>query len=214
MGFAPRKRQIGPVAAYIRVSSRGQGYATQRAAIEQAVEARGDQVHTWYAEKRSGATLKRRELERLRIDVRAGRVRKLYIFRLDRLTRSGIRDTLQLVEELRGNGCELVTVSDGFDLGGPAAEIILAVMAWASKVERQAINERIAAARDRLEAAGENWGRPRRMTLAQLRRARRLRDEGQTIRQIAVALKMPKESRERALNEGAAEITRCQLLPP
>src|SRR5256885_11211629 len=52
------------------------------------------------------------------------------------------------------------SVADGFDLAGPAAEIILAVVSWAAKLERLAINERIAAARERIEAEGGKWGRP------------------------------------------------------
>lgn len=83
----------------------------------------------------------RAELQRLRTDARAGHLRRLYVFRLDRLTRSGIRDTFELIEELRGYGVDLVSVADGFDLNGPAAEVVLAVMAWAAKMERIAINE-------------------------------------------------------------------------
>src|SRR5436190_2138981 len=134
------------IAAYLRVSSRAQDAASQRSAIERAAAARGDAVSEWYSEKRSGRTLDRAELQRLRADVRAGRVRRLFVFRLDRLARSGIRDTFEVIEELRAAGCELVSVADGFDLTGPAAEIVLAVMARAAKMERLAINERIAAA--------------------------------------------------------------------
>ena len=58
----------------------------------------------------------------LRAGVRVGVVRELYLYRLDRLARSGIRDTFEVVEELRDHGCAIVTVADGFDLAGPAAE--------------------------------------------------------------------------------------------
>ncbi|RKG61857.1 recombinase family protein [Corallococcus sp. AB011P] len=92
-------------------------------------------------------------MERLRADARGGHVRRLYVFKLDRLTRSGIRDTFEVIEELRGAGCQLMSISDGFSLDGPAAEIILAVMAWAAKMERLGINARIAAARERVESA-------------------------------------------------------------
>ena len=57
-----------------------------------------------------------------------------------------------------------MTVADGFDLAGPVAEVVLAVMAWAAKMERLAINERIAAARERLAEEGRPWGRPSRIT--------------------------------------------------
>jgi hypothetical protein len=36
-----------------------------------------------------------------------------------------------------GDGCEIVSVADGFDLTGPAAEIILAVVSWAAKMEQE-----------------------------------------------------------------------------
>ena len=81
-------------------------HATQRAAIERAAAARGDAIHTWYAEKKSAKTMNRPELTRLRADARAGDLKKLFVFRLDRLTRSGIRDTFELVEELRAHGVE------------------------------------------------------------------------------------------------------------
>ena len=202
MGFKRRPvAHQGSVAAYVRVSSRAQSYATQQAAIERAAAARGDIITRWYLEKRTGKDLARPELISLRADACAGRVRRLYLFKLDRLTRSGIRDTLEVVEELRRHGCDVVTIADGFDLGGPAAEIVLAVMAWASKIERQAINERIAAARDRLEAEGRRWGRPARMGVSAVRRAQKLRDQGRTVREIAIAMKIPRSTVHRALSQ-------------
>jgi DNA invertase Pin-like site-specific DNA recombinase len=120
-------------AAYIRVSSHAQDFATQRAAVERAATVREDTIALWDAEKRSAKTTAREELTRLRRHARAGLVPRLYLFRLDRLTRSGIRDTFELVEELRAHGVEIVSIADGFSLSGPASEIVLAVMAWAAK---------------------------------------------------------------------------------
>jgi len=171
----------------------------QKAAIERAAAARGDTVEVWYSEKRSGKFLARPELDRLRADARAGRIERVYLFRLDRLTRSGIRDTFEAVEELRSAGTDIVTVADGFSLNGPAAEVILAVMAWAAKMERLAINERISAARERLEAEGRSWGRPRRFDEAGLAKVKALKAEGRSVRDIAVALKVPKSTVARAL---------------
>lgn len=187
------------VAAYIRVSSRTQSHAMQRSAIEHAAASRGDAVATWHAERLSGKSLARPELERLRAAVRAGAVRALYVYRLDRLARSGIRDTFEVVEELRAHGVRLVTVADGFDLAGPAADVILAVLAWAAQAERLAINERIAGARERLAREGRPWGRPPRLNTVALERARALRREGRSIRGIAVAMKVPKSTVARAL---------------
>jgi len=177
--------------AYVRVSSKAQTHAMQKAALEQAAKARGDTIATWYSDKLTGATMARPGLERLRADARAGKVRRAYVYRLDRLTRSGIRDTLEVIDELRAHGCEVRTVSDGFDLNGPAAEVVLAVLSWAAKMERIAINERIAAARARVEAEGGRWGRPRVMDERQVKRAAALRRKGRSVRAIAAELGIP-----------------------
>jgi DNA invertase Pin-like site-specific DNA recombinase len=185
--------------AYVRVSSRAQDDATQRAAIERAAAVRGDTIATWYAEKRSAKTTDRAELQRLRADARAGHFRRLYLFRVDRLARSGIRDTFEIVEELHGHGVEIVTIADGFSLDGPAADVVLAVMAWAAKAERLATAERISAARERIEAEGGRWGRPSRVDRKTRERAAEMKLAGKTVREIARALKVPRSTIGRAL---------------
>lgn len=143
------------------MSSRSQSVATQRDAIERAAAARGDSVGTWYAETMSGKRLDRPELKRLLNDARGGRVPRLYVYRIDRLCRSGIRDMFRVICELRECGCDLVTIADGFSLNAAGADVVLAVLAWAAEMERTAIGERVSAARQRVEAAGGHWGRPR-----------------------------------------------------
>lgn len=168
----------------------------QRTSIERAAAARGDTITNWFAERKSAKTMAREELRRLLAQVRAGHLRgqRLYLFRLDRLTRTGIADTLTTLEELRAHGVEVVSVADGLDLTGPHAEIIVATMAWAAKMERLAIGERIAAARERIEAEGGRWGRPRRVDASTLRRAQELRTQGRSLRDIAIALKIPRST--------------------
>lgn len=182
------------VAAYVRVSSASQNGAMQREAISRASAARGDDIaqSLWYEEKRSAKTTQRPMLELVRQAIRGGAITKLYVWRLDRLTRSGIRDTLELVEEIRRHGCELVTITDGFDLQGPAAEVVLAVLAWAAQMELLAGNERRAAARERILAEGGTWGRPKRTTDAIEERARAMHLAGRSVRAISMALKIPR----------------------
>jgi DNA invertase Pin-like site-specific DNA recombinase len=187
------------IAAYIRVSSRAQDHATQRDAIERAAKNRGEKVGRWFAEKRSAKTMERPELAELRRVAAAGEVRKLYVFRLDRLARSGIRDTLALVHELKALGVELVTIADGFDVSGPAWEIIAAVMAWAAQMERLATNERISAARERIETEGRRWGRPPRLSEFERNRVVEAHARGLSVRTIARNLKIPRSTVARTL---------------
>lgn len=169
--------------------------------MARAAAARGDRIpkRLWFEEKKSGGTIERPVLQKLREAVRAGVVGRLYVFRIDRLTRSGIRDTLGLVEEFKRGGAELVTVADNFDFTGPGAEIVLAVMAWAAQMERSAIGERIKAARVRVEAAGGRWGRPRAVDPGTLAKARVLKGKGKSVRAIAIALKVSRSTLSDAL---------------
>lgn len=186
-------RQSRTVAAYVRVSTGGQNVASQKLALERAASARGERIGKWFMEKRSGASLARPELARVRELARRGELRRLYVWRLDRLTRSGIRDTLALLEELRGAGCAVVTVADGFELGGPAGDVVVAVIAWAADMERRAIGERIRAAHELAVAKGRRWGRARRLSPLELERARKLAKTHST-RELAVKLKVPRST--------------------
>lgn len=192
------------VAAYVRVSSRSQDVETQRDAISRCAAARSDEVGLWFVEKRSAKVLDRPVLGELREAVRRGDVTTIYVFRLDRFARSGIRDTLGLLEELRGAGCRVVPVADGFSLEGPAAEVVIAVLGWAAQMERLALGERIAAARVRVEASGGAWGRPARAGAELAQRVRAMAAEKIPIRKIAIALKVPKSTVGAILSEKGA----------
>src|SRR5438105_3807080 len=80
-----------------------------------------------------------------------------------------------------------VVIQQQEELDGPAGEIIMCVMAWAAKMERLAINERIASARERVEAEGRSWGRPRSLTDAQVGRVLELQRDGCSLKEIAAA---------------------------
>jgi DNA invertase Pin-like site-specific DNA recombinase len=197
------------IVAYLRVSSKAQDSASQRDAITRAALASGDVVAEWYSEKQSGKSLDRPELTRLRADARQGRIAKVYLFRLDRLTRSGVADTFRVVDELRKAGVCIVSVSDALTIKPTqddlASEVLIFALSLASRIERTAINERIASARTRIEATGGAWGRPARVKGDVLAQAVALQRAGRSVREISVALKVPKSTIARAL---ASELSR------
>jgi DNA invertase Pin-like site-specific DNA recombinase len=173
----------------------------QRDAIERAARARGARIDVWFSEKVGGAAASRPELEWLRHAVQAGEFSRVFVYRLDRLSRGGIRDTLAIVDEFKRHGCKIETIADGFALDGAGSEVVLAVLAWAAQMERAAIGERIAAARVRVEAKGKTWGRPARLNSAQVAELRKLAKNGRSVRQLAVAFKIPKSTVGRAVSQ-------------
>jgi len=194
--------------AYMRVSSKAQNLAMQRHAIEQEAARRGETIGEWYAEKRSAKTSQRPELERLRADIRAGRVRKVYGFRFDRFLRTGPADAFAFAQECHANGVELVTVADGLHLKPGSDDVTTTVLLFAfslaAKLERAAINDRIAAARERLEAEGRPWGRPSSLTTGDVAKMVELRDQGLSHRAIAMHVHVPRSTVTLALKRAAA----------
>jgi DNA invertase Pin-like site-specific DNA recombinase len=197
-----QRREENTIAAYVRVSSEAQTDAMQRDAITRCARARGQTVQQWYAERESATrTMHRPVLQSVRQLSRQGWITTLYVYRIDRLTRTGIADTLNVLEEFRLHGTKVISVADGFDVSGlgPAAEMVLAALAWAAKIEGMAINERIAAARKRIEAKGGKWGRPRRMTKKEVTRAKEMQAQGRSIRELAQVLRVPRATLQRWL---------------
>jgi DNA invertase Pin-like site-specific DNA recombinase len=192
-------------AVYVRVSSKGQNYESQWDAVRRALPAGVEPVV--YREKMSAKTTDRPELQRLLSDCRAGGIGALFIFRLDRLTRTGVGDTFRVVDDLARLGVALHSVSDNVHvLPGKddlTTTVMLFALSLAAKLELVAKNERIAAARVVAEAKGTAWGRPSRITPADRARIRAMHAEGRTVREIAMATKTPRSTVQRALARAA-----------
>jgi DNA invertase Pin-like site-specific DNA recombinase len=191
------------IAAYIRVSSKSQDHAMQRDAIVGRLGPAVAEHVAWYAETASAKTNDRAELRRLLADARAGKLRELYAFRLDRLCRTGVSDTFRVVSELRAAGVTLHTISDGVTIrpgsDDVVSETLVFALSLAARLERTAINDRIAAARTHMAAKGEPWGRPPRVTPAERETAKRMQGEGRSVREISAALGVPRSTIGRVL---------------
>lgn len=197
--LAPASAPI--VLAYIRVSSASQDAAYQRTAIEHAARCRGFRIDHWFADVATGGTMDRPELGALHRALERGGVHSVWVWRLDRLSRSGIAETFGCIDRIRRTGAALISVADAFALDdGPMGDLVLAVISWAAQQERLKIRENQAAARQRLEQQGRTWGRP---PLAPHKRdgVRALQSQGRTRREIARALEISESSVRKLLRE-------------
>jgi DNA invertase Pin-like site-specific DNA recombinase len=158
-------------------------------------------INLWYADVASGRSMERPQLRKLRDAVRVGRLHRVWVWRLDRLTRSGIVDTLSCIQEMQKHGCALSSVADGFALDGPGAEVILSVLAWAAQLEREKLRENQLAARARMAAEGRAWGRPRELTLEKIARIHELAAYGLPRKQIAAEVNCSRTSVWNVLHE-------------
>lgn len=134
----------------------------QREAILRAAAARGEPPpDLWFSEVRGGKATLRPELDAVRALARRGELGRLWIFKVDRVTRKGAVDLLGLVHELRRHGCTLTAVADPLDFEGPVGDIVLAVLGAVAEIELNLQRERREAARALAESKGVKWGRPR-----------------------------------------------------
>ena len=91
----------------------------------------------------SGATTDRPALQRLIKDVKAKKVDRVLVYKLDRLSRSQ-KDTLTLIDDVfLANGCDFVSMSENFDTASPFGRAMIGILAVFAQLEREQIKERM-----------------------------------------------------------------------
>jgi DNA invertase Pin-like site-specific DNA recombinase len=86
-------------AIYVRVSHRDQSHASQMPDLERWAEAHDGSVE-WFRDTFTGRTMDRPGMSKLNDELRAGRLCRIVVWRLDRLGRT-TRGLCQLFDELR-----------------------------------------------------------------------------------------------------------------
>ena len=96
----------------------------------------------------SGADMNRPELQRLIEDVKTGKVNKVLVYKLDRLSRSQ-KDTLYLIEDIfLKNGCDFISITENFDTSSPLGKAMIGIISVFAQLERETIKERLNLGRD------------------------------------------------------------------
>jgi len=172
------------IACYMRCSTGDkQTVESQKAEIEAYLATRVPKRVRWFQDVgHSGGKLDRPAFQTLMDDVRRRRFDILVCYRLDRISRSLI-DAVHVLDQLRKNNVRLVTLADGISFDGPYGGLMYALVAGLAELEREAIRERVKAGLRAAKARGVRLGRAR--ADIDLEGARRRREEGMTMREIA-----------------------------
>lgn len=145
-------------AIYLRVSSKGQKEASQLPDLQRWAAAQEGEPK-WYRDKFTGKTMARPGWESLWEAVLACRVKRLVIWRLDRLGRTASGLT-SLFEELQARDVALISLREGIDLSTPAGRMMANVVASVAQYETEVRSERQVAGIEAAKAAGVKFGRP------------------------------------------------------
>ena len=167
---------------YARVSTDDQNLDAQTDALKAAGAER------IFADKISGGTRKRPEMDKLFEQIRKGDV--VVVSKYDRLARS-LRDLLDIVEAIKERGAGFRSLAEDIDTTTSAGRLVFHVFASIAQFERERISERT---KEGLEAArkrGRVGGRPPALSADQRAEVRRMRDEdGKSLPEIARLFKV------------------------
>jgi DNA invertase Pin-like site-specific DNA recombinase len=192
-------------AIYIRVSSRDQSHASQMPDLERWVAAHDGQVE-WYRDTFTGRTMDRPGMETLMTDLRAGKIERVVVWRLDRLGRT-TRGLCQLFDELGERKVDLVSLKDGFSLASPAGRLHARILASVAEYETEIRSERVAAGQAVARRNGKKWGGSKKgwrwkVTDDQLAAIQEMKGAGKPVAQISRIVGLSRPTIYRVLDSG------------
>ncbi|WP_024352253.1 recombinase family protein [Aurantimonas coralicida] len=181
------------VVAYARVSTGQQDYQTQ---VDRLKEAGAEKV---FHEKRSGLDSERPELARCLEFVREGDT--LLVTKLDRLARS-TADLYRTVTELQAKGVAFKVLDDSaVDTTTRTGKLVMGILALIAEFETEIRKERQMEGIARAKAEGRIGGRPPKLTGEIRASIMGLREEGNSIRQIAAKVGFSKATVQKVIAE-------------
>lgn len=183
--------------AYLRVSRGEQSLDNQLPDIKRLGRARKLKLVATFEESVSATARSRPQFDEMMAGAHRGDFDVLLVWSLDRLGRS-MTGNLQAVLDLDHCGVEVISVREPWlDTGGPVRSLLIAIFGWVAEQERVQIVERTKAGLERARAKGVHLGRPKRRV--DVRRAKRLRAKGLSLRAVAQELDVPLGTLHRAL---------------
>jgi site-specific DNA recombinase len=156
--------QVIRTALYVRVSTAEQakeGYSIgeQLDRLTKYCEAMKWEVYKSYTDPGySGANTNRPGLQDMLADIRNGKIDKVVVYKLDRLSRSQ-KDTLNLIEDnFLAYNCDFVSLSENFDTSTPFGRAMVGILAVFAQLEREQIKERMSMGKEARAKEGKWHG--------------------------------------------------------
>lgn len=136
--------------AYLRVSTEAQtekyGLDMQRQKILDYCEKEGVVIDKWYVDGGySGSRLDRPEISELLNDAEGGKIGKVFIYKLDRMSRDVIDTLTLLYRTLPKYGVQIVSMTEDLKFENPMDKVVVGVNAIMGQYEREVICMRMRA---------------------------------------------------------------------
>lgn len=129
-------------AVYARQSVEKKNSLSIDGQIQLCKQAAGEELQVYQDRGYSGKNTERPAFQQLMKDVQAGKIAKLYVYRLDRFSRS-VADFGRLWEVLQAHHVEFVSVNENFDTATPMGRAMLHIIMVFAQLERETTAERV-----------------------------------------------------------------------
>jgi len=154
-----RKEKL--VAAYVRVSTYDQqkGLQSQEKALKDYCRNHGLKPVKWYRDSVSGAAAKRPAFDLLQKRVFEGKIHTVVVWKLDRVSRKGAREGLNILGDWLKKGVRIISVTERLDFDGAMGEMLASIFFALARMERQNLIENTNRGLAAAKARGVKLGR-------------------------------------------------------
>jgi DNA invertase Pin-like site-specific DNA recombinase len=177
------------LAAYIRISDPDQNIESQREAIERWLVNNGHDLKQvkWFEDQYTGRTTDRPAFRKLQAAVFNGEVKTVVIWKLNRIARS-LREGVQVLGDWCNKGVRVVCITQQIDLSGTMGQILASVMFGMAEMELENNKEDQRRGIEAAQKKGVYTGRKKGTLKAKPERAKMLKAQGLTAKEIAQSL--------------------------
>jgi DNA invertase Pin-like site-specific DNA recombinase len=198
-------------AIYARVSTKDQSLAPQLRDLKHYAQEKGLCIYKVYADKAvSGRKDSRLALDELMSDARKKLFDTVLVWRFDRFARSS-RHLAVTLEEFNSLGINFISHSGNINLNSTVGKAMFTIISAMAQLECDIVSERVKAALRNAKANGKKFGRPPLDEKTRIK-IKKLRAQGESIRNVAALLKIGKSSVERYFKKTLLKILSFNVL--
>ena len=152
-------------AIYLRVSKAddSQDPQNQLEPLRKFADTLGLEIINEYVDYDSGGSANRPQFQQMLKDAKSHKFDMILVWSLDRFSREGISNTLSYLKTLKQTSVGLKSLQESWldtsDKG--IGELLIAIMSWVAKQERERISQRTKAGLRRTKENGTKLGRPK-----------------------------------------------------
>ena len=150
------------VAVYARKSIEREGSISCETQIEYCMamikpNERNEKILTFVDNGFSGGNVERDGFQKIMKKIRQGKISKVLVYRLDRISRS-LADFVSILDTFKEYGVEFVSTQEAFDTSSPYGELIVKILAVFAEFERQSMIQRVTQAYEHRSEMGFYMG--------------------------------------------------------